>query len=142
MPDAEGLAAMLAAMVERGCLGGVIEVSMRGPDERRRVEGLAFDAAVVTDIGRRRRAASRRRDRERRRPWRGCSASSFPAARPSSMPTIPTPSCSGAVNLDARRVSFGLEQPADVTARIERLDRRGTRFLLRGFDREVAVRCG
>src|SRR5206468_2978045 len=49
-PGPEGLAAMLAEMVERGCLGGVIEVSGEVL-QRRRVEGLSFDAAVVTDLG-------------------------------------------------------------------------------------------
>ena len=43
----------------------------------------------------------------------------------------------GGVNLDARRVSFGMEHPTkvDVSARIERLDASGSRFMLHGFDR-------
>ena len=51
----------------------------------------------------------------------------------------------GGVNLDARRVAFALE-PAlpgrgivDVTARLERIDGSGTRLLLHGFNRELAV---
>ena len=36
-------------------------------------------------------------------------------------------------------MSFGLAGPADVTARIDRLDGSGTRFRLHGFDREAAV---
>jgi len=43
------------------------------------------------------------------------------------------------VNLGARTVTFALERPADVTAQLERLDANGSRFLLRGFDREAAV---
>src|SRR4051812_37237562 len=49
-PSAEGLAAMLAEMVERDCAGGVLEIPARAL-ERRLVEGLEFDAAVVTDLG-------------------------------------------------------------------------------------------
>jgi UDP-N-acetylmuramoyl-L-alanyl-D-glutamate--2,6-diaminopimelate ligase len=47
----------------------------------------------------------------------------------------------GAVNLNARRVSFGLFHPAqvDVSARLEHLDPAGSRFLLYGFDRGVRV---
>lgn len=45
----------------------------------------------------------------------------------------------GAVNLDARFVTFGVDRPADVTAKIDRLDERGSRFFLRGFAREVVV---
>ena len=51
----------------------------------------------------------------------------------------------GGVNLDARRVAFALEpvmNPAaavDVSARLEWLDGSGTRMLLHGFDRELAV---
>src|SRR5262249_38403057 len=51
----------------------------------------------------------------------------------------------GAVNLDARRVAFAMEPAsrqalgADVSARIVRLDGAGTRMVLRGFDREIAV---
>ena len=51
----------------------------------------------------------------------------------------------GGVNLDARRVAFALEPVAspsaavDVSARLEWLDGSGTRMLLHGFDREIAV---
>jgi UDP-N-acetylmuramoyl-L-alanyl-D-glutamate--2,6-diaminopimelate ligase len=47
----------------------------------------------------------------------------------------------GGVNLDARRVSYGLKPAAgvDVSARIERLGASGSRFLLHGFERTAAV---
>src|SRR5947209_6261299 len=50
VPGAEGLAAMLAAMVERGCAVAVLELGCSAL-ARRRVEGVRFDAAVVTDVG-------------------------------------------------------------------------------------------
>ena len=59
--------------------------------------------------------------------------------RPSINADDPHAELLGAVNLDARRVSSRLERPANVTAKIERLDQSGTRFLLRGFDREAAI---
>ena len=43
------LAALLAEMVDRGCKGAVVEVSGSAL-ENRSFEGMAFDAAVVTDI--------------------------------------------------------------------------------------------
>ena len=46
---AAGLAALLAEMVDRGCKGGVVEVSSSAL-ENRSLEGMAFDAAVVTDV--------------------------------------------------------------------------------------------
>ena len=137
MPGAEGLAAMLARMVERGCLGGVIEISadLLG---RRRVEGLAFDAAVVTDLG-----GASDPSPEALLARRRAKARLFQKVVAGGLAVVnaddPHAELLGAVNLDARRVSFAVEGRADVTAKIERLDVRGTRFLLRGFDREAAV---
>src|SRR5690606_7288496 len=45
-----------------------------------------------------------------------------------------------AVNLEAHAVTFGLERPADVSARIGRIDADGSDFQLLGLDREVPVR--
>jgi UDP-N-acetylmuramoyl-L-alanyl-D-glutamate--2,6-diaminopimelate ligase len=141
LPDPERLATMLAAMVERGCLGGVVEVADEAL-QRRGVDGVAFDAAVVTDIasapgvG----SASEQTAIQDRRRWM---ARLFRHVIPGGAAVVnaddPHAALLGAVNLDARWVSFALERPANVTARIERLDHRGTRFWLRGFDREVAV---
>jgi UDP-N-acetylmuramoyl-L-alanyl-D-glutamate--2,6-diaminopimelate ligase len=140
IPDAEGLATMLAAMVERGCLGGVIEVSSEAL-ERRRVEGLEFDAAVITDLAHVAGRGSKAVLAQRR-----LKARVFRKVVPGGVAVVnaddPHAELLGSVNLDARRVSFGLDRPADVTAKIERLDRTGTRFLLRGFDREARVDLG
>ena len=137
IPDAEGLATMLAAMVERGCLGGVIEVSSEAL-RRRGVEGLEFDAAVVTDL-----ACLPGHQSETLREHRRLKARLFRRLVPGGTAVVnaddPHAEILGAVNLDARRVSFAIDRPADVTARIERLDRNGSRFLLRGFDREATV---
>ncbi|MBV8611509.1 MAG: UDP-N-acetylmuramyl-tripeptide synthetase [Singulisphaera sp.] len=136
-PGAEGLAAMLGTMVECRCAGAVIEVGAEAL-EQCRIEGLELDAAVVTDLGgtlgpglddlpARRRAKARL----------------FCKVVPGGAAVVnaddPYAELLGAVNLDARRVSFAIDRPADVTARIVRLDARGSRFLLRGFDREAAV---
>jgi UDP-N-acetylmuramoyl-L-alanyl-D-glutamate--2,6-diaminopimelate ligase len=138
LPDAESLATMLAAMVERGCLGAIIEVSSEAL-RKRRVDGLAFDAAVVTDIAGARLDGALTAAQEQRR----LKARLFRKVIPGGAAVInaddPHAELLGAVNLDARRVSFALEQPANITAKIERLDRSGTRFLLRGFEREATV---
>jgi UDP-N-acetylmuramoyl-L-alanyl-D-glutamate--2,6-diaminopimelate ligase len=137
LPGAEGLAIMLAEMVNRGCLGGVIEISSEHL-KRRRVEGLAFDAAVVTDLG-----SLLDLSPEALLAHRRSKAQLFRKIVPGGLAVVnaddPHAELLGAVNLDTRRVSFAVEKPADVTAKIERLDARGTRFLLRGFDREAAV---
>ena len=46
---AAGLAALLARLVDRGCKGAVVEVSSAAL-ENRSLEGMVFDAAVVTDV--------------------------------------------------------------------------------------------
>ncbi len=106
--------------------------------EKRRIEGLEFDMAVVTDLGplpslefesllARRRAKAR------------LVRKVVPGGTTVVNANDPHAELLGAVNLDARRVSFGIDHPADVTARIVRLDTRGSRFLLHGFDREAIV---
>jgi UDP-N-acetylmuramoyl-L-alanyl-D-glutamate--2,6-diaminopimelate ligase len=139
LPNAEGLAVMLAAMVERGCLGGVVEVSGAALRQQRD-EGLTFDAAVVTDVASPHGAGGKPDAvHEERR----LQARLFRKVVPGGAAVVnaddPHAELLGAVNLDARRISFALGRPADVTARIERVDRRGSRFVLRGFDREATV---
>jgi UDP-N-acetylmuramoyl-L-alanyl-D-glutamate--2,6-diaminopimelate ligase len=138
VPGAEGLAGMLAAMVDRGCAGAVLELAPEVIRERR-VEGIGFDAAVVTDVGS---APALTPDEAVAR--RQAMARLFRQVVPGGAAVVnaddPHAELLGAVNLDARRVAFALSDgSADVTARVERLDRTGARFLLRGFDREAAV---
>ena len=106
--------------------------------ERRRIEGVEFDAAVVTDLGGppalapdavfARRATAARLIRQ-----------VVPGGAVVIDVDDPQVELLGVLNLDARRVTFGLTRPSDVSARIVRLDRSGTRFRLRGFDREAMV---
>jgi UDP-N-acetylmuramoyl-L-alanyl-D-glutamate--2,6-diaminopimelate ligase len=136
-PGTEGLAAMLARMVERGCAGGVIEVSGEAL-EHRRVEGLPFDAAIVTDLGDPHGPdldALRQRRRFKARLFRQVVSGGTAVVNADD----PHAELLAAVNLETRRVSFALESAADVTGKIERLDGNGSRFLLRGFDREAVV---
>jgi len=137
VPGAEGLAAMLAAMVERDCAGAVIELDPAALASRR-VEGMGFDAAVVTDLG-----ASPVTTPSALTARRATMARLFRQVVPGGASVVnaddPHAELLGAVNLETRRVAFGVEAPAEVTARVERFDRTGTRFLLHGFDREAAV---
>lgn len=137
VPSADGLASMLAAMVERGCIGAVLELDPESL-KRRRVEGISFDAAVVTGLGS---VLSESPGAIVSR--RTAMARLFRKIAPGGAAVVnvddPHAELLGAVNLDARRVTFGIDTPADVFARIERLDRSGTRFRLFGFDREAVV---
>jgi UDP-N-acetylmuramoyl-L-alanyl-D-glutamate--2,6-diaminopimelate ligase len=142
-PGPASLAALLSEMVERGCRAGVLEASGEAL-EHRSFEGVAFHAAVATDVG---------------APWgfpeevlirrRRAKARLFRRVVPGGVAVVnaddPNAEILGGVNLDARRVAFAME-PArrpgpgvDVSARIVRLDGAGTRLILRGFDREAAV---
>ncbi len=135
--SADGLAAMLAAMVERDCVGAVLEVDSESL-ERRRVGGIVFDAAVVTDLGS---APSVPKDELSAR--RKAAARLFRQLAPGGLAVVnaddPHAEILGAVNLDAHRVAFGLNGPADVSAKVESHGREGSRFLLSGFDREIRV---
>lgn len=135
--EAPSLAAMLAEMVERRCDGGVIEIPVEALAGRG-IEAIGFDAVAVTDLGGLTEGASgeaRARCREMARLVRKV----VPGGSVIVNADDPLAERLGAVNLDARRVSFALKAPADVTAKIERLDARGSQFLLRGFGREAAV---
>ncbi|WP_422926787.1 Mur ligase family protein [Singulisphaera sp. PoT] len=136
-PGAESLATMLSDMVEHGCRGGVVEVPPEALRDRH-VEGIRFDVALATDSG-----SVGGLDSEIIRMRRQSKARLFRKVVPGGISIVsaddPLIEPLGAVNLDTRRISFGLERDADVTAEIERLDTTGVRFLLRGFDREASI---
>ena len=142
-PGAAGLAALLAEMVERRCKGGVLEVSSEALSHRS-FEGIAFHAAVVTDV-----AAPLGFPPEVLLQKRRAKAKLVRQVVPGGVVVVnaddPNAEILGGVNLDARRVAFALEPTAatrgtvDVTARLERIDGSGTRMLLHGFNRELAL---
>jgi UDP-N-acetylmuramoyl-L-alanyl-D-glutamate--2,6-diaminopimelate ligase len=140
---AAGLAALLAELVDCGCKGGIIEVS-RSSLGNGGLEGIAFDAAVVTDLAGT--GASQPDDLvEDRRAKSKLMRQVVPAGLTVVNADLPDAEVLGGVNLDARRVAFALEPvmnpgaAVDVSARLKWLDGSGTRMLLHGFDREVAV---
>ena len=139
VPRTEGLAAMLAAMVEKGCKGAVVELDPEALAARR-VEGMAFDAAIVTDVG-----ASPACSQDALQARRSAMARLFRQVAPGGLAVVnaddPHAELLGAVNLESTRVAFGIENAnaAEVSARIDRLEPQGTRFRLRGFDRETVV---
>jgi UDP-N-acetylmuramoyl-L-alanyl-D-glutamate--2,6-diaminopimelate ligase len=136
---AAGLASILAYMVDQNCSAGVIEAASDAI-EARSFEGVEFQAAVVTDAGvpyglptdlayRHRRAQAKLL-----RQIVSGGAAVVNADDPHT-------EILGGVNLDARRVSFGMEHPTavDVSARILRMDASGSRILIHGFDRLARV---
>jgi UDP-N-acetylmuramoyl-L-alanyl-D-glutamate--2,6-diaminopimelate ligase len=137
-PGAESLALMLAAMVECGCKGGILQISDESL-ERRTVEGMQLDVAVITGLLGLQPIEPDLIVRDRR----SRAARLFHMIAPGGAAVVnaddPHAELLGAVNLDARRVSFAIQRPADITAKIERLGQSGSRFLLRGFDREATV---
>ena len=142
-PGARGIAALLAAMVEHRCKGAVLEVSSAAL-ARRSFDGVAFHAAVVTDI-----AAPFGFPPDVPLQKRRLKAKLIRQIAPGGVAVVnaddPNAEILGAINLDARRVAFALEPASairgviDVSARLERIDGSGTRMVLHGFDREAAV---
>lgn len=137
VPGSEGMAAMLSAMVENGCAGAVIELDVDALLAKR-VDGIQFDVAVVTDC-----EASPVATLEEVVARRGAMARLIRQVVPGGASVVnaddPQAELLGAVNLETIRVSFGLDSAAEVTAGIERLGRDSSRFRLRGFDREASV---
>jgi UDP-N-acetylmuramoyl-L-alanyl-D-glutamate--2,6-diaminopimelate ligase len=142
-PGAAGVAALLSELVDRGCKASVVEVSSEAIP-RRSFEGIAFQAAVVTDV-----AAPRGFPAdivlERRRAKAKLVGQVVPGGVVVVNAADPNAEILGAVNLDARRVAFALEPitrrglDVDVSARLVRVDGSGTRLVLQGFDREALV---
>jgi UDP-N-acetylmuramoyl-L-alanyl-D-glutamate--2,6-diaminopimelate ligase len=136
---AAGLASILAYMVDQNCTAGVIETSPEAL-EARCFEGVSFQGALVTDVGVPYGLATERAIRNRR-----AKARLFRQVEPGGIAVVnaddPHAELLGGVNLDARRVSFGLERPGevDITGRTERMDATGSRFELLGFDRAATV---
>jgi UDP-N-acetylmuramoyl-L-alanyl-D-glutamate--2,6-diaminopimelate ligase len=130
---------MLAAMVDRGCAGAVLELDQEALAGRR-AEGVALHSAVATDLGAAP-AMSLETIIERRR----AAARTFRQIAPGGTAVVNADDSHaailGAVNLDARYVAYSLEgdSQAQISGRILRIDRESTRFLLRGFSREVTV---
>ncbi len=138
------LAGLLAEMVDRGCKGAVVEVSASAL-ENRSFEGIAFDAAVVTNIAGMgapppQAIASLRRAKAKL--FRQIAAGGLAVVNADDRDA----EMLGGVNLEARRVAFALEPAGsssamvDISARLESLDGSGTKMLLHGFDREIGVR--
>ncbi len=140
-PGPDGYSAMLAAMVDGGCEAAILEVDVPALG-RREVDGLAFEAAVITTLGSPALGGDGP-DREallaRRRAFARMARRVAPGGAVIFDADEPDADVLGAVNLGARRVTFGLARPADVSAEIDRADADGTRFRLRGFDREAVV---
>ncbi|MDG3002500.1 Mur ligase family protein [Paludisphaera mucosa] len=136
---APGLASILSYMVEQKCEAGVIEIGAEALDSRC-LEGVTFQAAVATDLalppGSPAEAAQRRR-RAKARLFRKIAPGGAAVVNDDD----PDSEILGGLNLDARRVSFGLERPGrvDVSAVVARSDASGSRFLLQGFDRAAWV---
>ncbi len=140
--DAPAVAEMLGAMAARDCVGAFIEFSpesLRGPA----LEGPAFAAAVVTGV----RDASED-DLDAREACRRTFARLVRRVRPGGFVVIdaddPDSEILGAVNLDAERVSIGINRPADLRAEVMLVGPLGVRFRLvgMGLDATVTLRSG
>jgi len=136
-PGAASLAAMLGEMVDQGCASGVVEFSGASL-EHRRAEGIDLQAAVVTDIS----APFGFPDDvviKNRRAKAKLLRQVVPGGSAIVNADDPHAEMLGGVNLAADRVTFGIDRPADVTALIDRLDSAGSRFRIRGFERELVI---
>jgi UDP-N-acetylmuramoyl-L-alanyl-D-glutamate--2,6-diaminopimelate ligase len=134
-PGAAELAEILVAMLESGCEGGILEMSLESL-ARRSFDGMRLDAAVVL--------GAPGGPTSTREMARQSHARVFRMVSPGGSTVVnaddPEVEILGAVNLEAHRVAYGfVEGRAEVTAVLERRDDRGTRFRLRGFERELMV---
>lgn len=142
-PSAIGMASLLAEMVEHRCRGGVLEVDSEALADRC-FEGIAFHAAVVTDVSAPLGFPAEVLLKKRRAMAKLC-RQVVPGGVVVVNADDPNAEILGGVNLDARRVAFALEPTpiaggvVDVSARLERIDGSGTRMSLNGFDRELSV---
>ena len=141
-PGPEGFASMMAAMVDRGCDSAVLELD-EGAIDRREVDGVAFDAAVITALNGPS-AEADALDREgllrRRRSFARLARLVVPGGSVVIDADEVEADPIGAANLSSRRVTYGIDRPADVSAELVGLESSGARFRLRGFDREATVR--
>jgi UDP-N-acetylmuramoyl-L-alanyl-D-glutamate--2,6-diaminopimelate ligase len=143
VPGAAGVARLLAELVECRCKGGVVEVAGEALAHHS-FEGVAFHAAVVTDV-----AAPLGFPPELLLQKRRAKAKLFRQVVAGGVAVVnaddPNAEILGGVNLDTRRVAFALEPAGvargsvDVRAQLERIDGSGTRMLLRGFNRELPL---
>lgn len=135
-PDAAELSERLGRMVDRRCMAAVLSLN-NARLLRRDADGLTLAGALTTGVH----AATL--DAASAFAARKAQARLFRRVAPGGVAVVRADDSDaellGAVNLEARRVSYALEGPADVSAVIEQLDTGGTRFRLRGFDREKAV---
>jgi UDP-N-acetylmuramoyl-L-alanyl-D-glutamate--2,6-diaminopimelate ligase len=140
-PGPEGFASMLSAMADRRSDSAVLELDDRTLD-RREVDGIAFESAVVTGLGGPG-PGVQGPDRDpliaRRRSFARLARLVAPGGSVVINADEPDADVLGAVNLGARRVTFGRDRPAHVMATLDRLGASGPEFRLRGFDREVSV---
>jgi UDP-N-acetylmuramoyl-L-alanyl-D-glutamate--2,6-diaminopimelate ligase len=126
-------------MVDQNCAAGVIEVAGEAL-QARCFEGVSFQAAVVTDIGVPYGLPTEIAFQNRR-----AKAKLMHKIAPGGAAVVnaddPHAEILGGVNLDARRVSYGIDHPTqvDISARIGRIDANGSRFVLHGFDRSATV---
>jgi UDP-N-acetylmuramoyl-L-alanyl-D-glutamate--2,6-diaminopimelate ligase len=142
-PSVASLSAFLAEMVDHRCEAGVLEISSESLAHDC-FEGVAFQAAVVTDI-----SVPSGFPPEILIEKRRAKAKLFRQVIPGGLTVVnaddPHAEVLGGINLDARRVAFAVEPvvapwlQANVTARLVRLDASGTRLVLHGFDREAAL---
>ena len=137
------IAAVLAELVDSGCAGVIVEVSSPAL-EGCSLDGITFDAALVTDI-----AGAKEAGNESLVQVRKAKAKLIRQVAPGGLVVVNADDANaemlGGINLDARRLAFAFEPATDptaavdVSARLEWMDGSGTRMLLHGFDREVAV---
>ncbi len=138
-PGCAVLADMLAAMVERGCDGAIIELS---PESMRHrvMSGLRLQAAIITDVPRHSNATTLMRDRDRL-----AHARLVRGVVPGGWTVVPSEDVEaellGATNLASRRVAYGMDELADVKAILLGDETNGTHVRLTGFgcDFEAAL---
>ncbi len=143
LTDAGSLSNMLAGMLKRNCVGALVEVSQATLESTGIADGLSLGAAIVPCV---REASDEDADAlvERRRAY----ARLLRCVKPQGIVIVnqddPDSEILGAVNLDARRISIGINKPADFVAEVEWYEANRSRFRLisEGVDAMITLRLG
>ncbi|MDI6775106.1 MAG: UDP-N-acetylmuramoyl-L-alanyl-D-glutamate--2,6-diaminopimelate ligase [Verrucomicrobiota bacterium] len=130
-PDAPTLQAMLAEMVAIGCRSVVMEVSSHALDQKR-TDGVDYDVAVFTNLTRDHLDYHRTVENyfeAKARLFRGLGSRKTNAAAVVNLDDPRGSEILGLVPPGCRRLTYGLEKPADVRADNLALTYEGSRFL-------------
>ena len=135
-PESLDIQAHLSDMVEEGLSAAVLEVSSHAL-EQRRTEGISFRAAVFTNL-----TAEHLDFHKDMESYRRAKEKLFSRLAPEALAVLNVDDPAGesyASSTHARVVTYGLERPADFTARVKRVGLEGTSLEIISKGKSIAI---